>query len=69
MQKQIDSLREEISCAVFDKYQQEAYSLGVCKTLYNREDIEEKKLLLDLIQYSITQDCKFCNVEHLKSLI
>ena len=63
----------ELSCtiaqAIYDKYQSEAYGLTLCPSCYNKEDIENKKLLLDLLTYYKDKDSGHCNIEYIKSLI
>lgn len=65
----INELSCLLACAIYDKYQSEAYGLELCPSHYNKEDIENKKLLLDLLTYYKGKDSNHCNIEYIKSLI
>jgi len=64
----INELSCIIACAIYDKYQAEAYGIKSCPP-YDKDDIRNKKLLLDLLTYYKDKESKYCDIEYIKSLI
>lgn len=66
MYKTINELSCEIACAVYEKFQQDAYALRNCGPEY---DIEDKKIILDFLKYYSDKTNTFCDLNNIKNFL
>lgn len=62
----INNLACEIAAYSYEKYQAKIYGLNRCPSEFSEDDIEDKKLLKNLLENS--NMCFSCDIEKIKSL-